>query len=273
MADTISNMMNASDLFASDPATQPLMQIIQQIMDLPDDRLNDDAVDMVTGMVDGAITSQLREQMVNMLYNDWKSSGLSRAEARADGESTKDGFTAIINELQPSLYKRRMLSLIFDIFNNVVDQALLRYEDADIVLPMTLEEDAQAPTYAHASDAAADLYAADDIVLPAHSISNMIRTGVHIALPEGWMAMIFPRSSIGAKTGLRLSNSAGIIDSHYRGPLGVLYDNISDSDYTIHAGDRIAQLMVMPSYHFKANVVDFLDSTDRDEGGFGSSGK
>ena len=112
-----------------------------------------------------------------------------------------------------------------------------------------------------ATDAAADLYAADTVTLAPHSTSNMIRTGVHIALPEGWMAMIFPRSSIGAKTGLRLSNSCGIIDSEYRGPLGVLYDNISDSEYTINAGDRIAQLLVMPNYHFRAKVVDTLDET------------
>ena len=59
----------------------------------------------------------------------------------------------------------------------------------------------------------------------------------------------------------------------YRGPLGVLYDNISDSDYTINAGDRIAQLLVMPSYRFRAEKVDILDNTDRGQGGFGSSGK
>ena len=59
----------------------------------------------------------------------------------------------------------------------------------------------------------------------------------------------------------------------YTGPLGVLYDNISDSDYTINAGDRIAQLLVMPSYHFRAEVVNTLNTTERGEGGFGSSGK
>ena len=128
------------------------------------------------------------------------------------------------------------------------------------------------PTYAHESDAAADLYAKEKQIIPAHSISNMINTGVKIALPEGWMAMIFPRSSIGAKTGLRLSNSCGIIDSTYRGNLGILYDNISDSDYTIEEGDRIAQLLIMPSYHFRAELVDKVPDTVRGEGGFGSTG-
>ena len=84
--------------------------------------------------------------------------------------------------------------------------------------------------------------------------------------------MIFPRSSIGAKTPFRLSNSVGIIDSGYRGDLGVLYDNTSDADSYIHKGDRIAQLLVMPSYRFQAKVVDSLEDSDRGEGGFGSTG-
>ena len=155
----------------------------------------------------------------------------------------------------------------------MIEEVVNTYHVYDIILPMTLEEGAQEPAYAHDTDACADLYAADTIILPAHSLSNMIRTGVHIQLPEGWLAMIFPRSSIGAKTGLRLSNSVGIIDQGYLGQLGVLYDNTSNSDYTINKGDRIAQLMIIPSYRFKAQIVDHLQETDRGEGGFGSSGK
>ena len=74
------------------------------------------------------------------------------------------------------------------------------------------------------------------------------------------------------ETPLRLSNSVGLIDSGYRGELGVLYDNTSDEPYTVNAGDRIAQLLVMPSYRFQAKVVDILADSDRGEGGFGSSG-
>ena len=140
-------------------------------------------------------------------------------------------------------------------------------------MPLTLEKGATAPSYAHETDTGADLSALETVVVPAHSIGNKIHTGVRIALPENWTAYIVPRSSIGAKTPLRLSNSIGVIDSDYRGELGILYDNISDSDYTINAGDRIAQLIVMPAYHFKAQVVDILPETERSEGGFGSTGK
>ena len=71
---------------------------------------------------------------------------------------------------------------------------------------------------------------------------------------------------------MRLSNSVGIIDSGYRGELGVLFDNTSDNPASIKQGDRIAQLLVMPSYRFQPKVVDILASSDRGEGGFGSTG-
>ena len=115
-------------------------------------------------------------------------------------------------------------------------------------------------------------YAAEDMVLPPHSLANTVHTQLYIELPEGWTALILPRSSIGKKTGLRLSNSVGVIDSTYRGEIGVMYDNISDSEYTIHAGDRIAQMLVIPTYSFATNVVAALNETERGEGGFGSTG-
>ena len=188
-------------------------------------------------------------------------------------DEAKRAMSEYIDALKPSPSKRQILESIFQIFYDIFDEAIDRYHNYNIVLPIVLDEGAAVPTYAHDTDACADLYAADDVTLSAHTFSNMVRTGVHIALPEGWMAMIFPRSSIGAKTQNRLSNSVGIIDSEYRGQLGVLYDNLSDSDYEIKAGDRVAQMLVMPSYKFKANVVDILPTSDRGEGGFGSTGK
>ena len=135
-----------------------------------------------------------------------------------------------------------------------------------------LEEGAQVPTYAHDDDAAADMYAFEDITIQPHTHGTPVGTGVHIQLPEGWVAFVLPRSSMGAKTPLRLSNSVGVIDSGYRGEVRAIYDNISDDPYEIHKGDRIAQMLVMPSYRFKANVVDSLTDSDRGEGGFGSTG-
>jgi len=210
-------------------------------------------------MLSGAFTPAVREQAINTMIQSFHEDGLRKSEVAAAIEELKGLLAQFIDELEPSEMKKKLLNSMFEIFTGMFDEACDRYLTSDIELPIKLEKDAHAPTYAHITDAAADLYA--------------LETGVQIALPEGWMGMIFPRSSMGAKTGLRLSNSAGIIDQAYTGELGVLYDNISDSDYTINAGDRIAQFMVMPSYHFKAQIVDILPATDRGENGFGSSGK
>ena len=139
-----------------------------------------------------------------------------------------------------------------------------------------LEEGAQTPTYAHETDACADVYAIEDTVVGAHTLSNKIHTGVHVALPENWEIGLLPRSSIGSKTGLRLSNSRGVIDQTYRNELIILYDNISDSDYEIKAGDRIAQMYPKPTYRFKPNVItkEEFEAIEGDRnGGLGSTGK
>lgn len=249
-----------------------LTNLIETIMELPEDGLTELTIESLQGMITGALPPRIfNESVINTIKN-FEDEGLTRVKAQTVVNSTKQALTQYLDELNPSEKKRALLDTVFNIIYDVFDQAIEKYHNYHINLPIMLEQGAKVPTYAYDTDAAADLYAADTVTLPAHSTSNMIRTGVHIGLPEGWMAIILPRSSIGAKTGLRLSNSAGVIDSSYRGQLGVLYDNISDSEYTIHAGDRIAQLLVMPSYRFKATVVEALDETDRGEGGFGSTG-
>jgi len=264
---------NFADIISSDTNLQPLMDVIEQIMGIPEENLTEENIDIIAGMITGAFTDKIRNESVNEMVKNFEDENLSRAAARENVEASKLAIDEAINELKPSANKRRLFDEIFSIFYNIFDAALERYHNYNIVLPIKLDEGATVPTYAHETDACADLYAAENITLPAHSFSNMVKTGVHIALPEGWMAMIFPRSSIGAKTQNRLSNSVGIIDSEYRGQLGVLYDNLSDSDYEIKAGDRVAQMLVMPSYKFKADVVDILPASERGEGGFGSTGK
>ena len=263
----------ATNLQEINEASNGLFELIEVIMGMDDGNLNSAVRESIQGMLQGAFSPTTRENSVATILKDWKANNYSLTSAKAIVDKVKSDFNDYIDSLQPSLAKREILQDLFNNFFAIYDEALTQYHTEAIVLPMTLDEGAQVPTYAHDTDVAADLYASETMTLAAHSLGNMVKTGVHIQLPEGWMAMIFPRSSIGLKTGLRLSNSCGIIDTGYLGQLGVLYDNISDSDYTINAGDRIAQLLVMPSYRFKAQVVNHLNETDRNEGGFGSSGK
>lgn len=251
----------------------PFSSIIEQIMTIPEDSFNENSFDVISGMVRGCFTPKVVNQAVEELIANFEENSYTRTDVTNIINSFEEDKNNFITQLHASSYKEQFINLIFDEIFKVFRKALDQYHNFNIVLPMTLEEGAVEPTYAHDSDAAADLYARETVVIPAHSLSNKVNTGIHIGLPEGWKAHIAPRSSIGAKTPLRLSNNLGIIDQGYLGPLIVLFDNISDFDYTINAGDRIAQLWVSPSYHFKANIVSELEDTDRHENGLGSTGK
>jgi dUTP pyrophosphatase len=224
-------------------------------------------------MIAAAVPPEVKQESITNLVRVFEDQGYTRAKAQSALNVTKQELNNYINSLNPSSKQQTLLNNLLNNFYEIFDAAIEQYHNYNIILPIKLGENAISPTYAHPTDAGADLYAAETITIPAHSLSNMIKTNVHIALPEGWAALVVPRSSIGLKTGLRLSNSIGLIDEEYRGQIGVIYDNISDSDYTINVGDRIAQLIVIPAYHFKPEIVSELSSSDRGEDGFGSSGK
>ena len=252
---------------------KPIVELTRSIMNLDDSIFTEATQESFIGMIKGALTPAIKNESITELINSFERQNLSRDEAQLMIDTAKESFIDYIESLNPPEVKRDTIHVIFDTIFEIFDEAMERFHKYSIVLPIQLEENAQTPTYAHDTDAAADLYARETVVVPAHSTSNKINTGVHIGLPEGWLAHIAPRSSIGAKTPLRLSNMLGVIDSSYRGPLIVMFDNISDFDYTINAGDRIAQLWITPSYRFKAQIVNELDETDRGQGGLGSTGK
>ena len=253
-----------------------LAQSIKGLIAADDELFNDEHMDALLKALDEQFSPVIVNQSINQIVKNLEDQGLNKNEAEQTVKLLEDTLKEMIyGENIITGNKKIFVDAITEKTNNIFTKALEKYHSYAIELPMTVDvlSGAKVPTFAHDTDAAADLYAMADQVIPAHSYGNKIGTGVKIQLPEGWLAMILPRSSMGTKTPLRLSNSIGLIDSGYRGELGILYDNTSDKDYTITAGDRIAQLLVMPSYRFKANVVDTLEDSDRGETGFGDSGK
>ncbi len=107
-------------------------------------------------------------------------------------------------------------------------------------------------------------------IMPGETV--MIGTGLRIAIPEGYAGMIFARSGLAAKKGLRPANCVGVCDSDYRGEYMVAMHNDSRHPAEVRDGDRIAQLVVMPFLFVEYNKVDELDETGRGTGGFGSTG-
>lgn len=134
-----------------------------------------------------------------------------------------------------------------------------------------LHLDAVIPQYAKAGDAGMDLTAVDILTDSEDQISYNI--GLAVEIPEGYVGLVFPRSSI-RNMQLSLSNSVGVIDSGYRGNLQVVF-NKTDGVYSIkyHIGDRVAQMIIIPYPQINFVEVEELSSTERGEGGFGSSGK
>ena len=254
---------------------QVLIDSIKSLTSIDEEALNDEILKAILDNLEQQFSPELVQQSINQIVKNLEDQGLTKAEAQDSINALAETMKEMIYDEVPAEGNKKVLvdtvlDKMFGIFNAAVD----KYHSYAIELPMTVDVagGAKVPTYAHDTDAAADLYAMEDITLDGNTKGNKIRTGVKIQLPEGWLALIIPRSSIGAKTPLRLSNSVGLIDSGYRGELGILYDNTSNESYDIHAGDRIAQLLVMPSYRFQAKVVDILADSDRGEGGFGSSG-
>ena len=131
------------------------------------------------------------------------------------------------------------------------------------------------PSFATVGSAAMDLRACIDADMTiAAGQRAIIPTGIAIALPSAeYVALICARSGLASKFGITMANGVGVIDSDSRGELKVALYNSSDTDYTIHDGDRIAQLMVLPVVQPALQLVEELDETERGEGGFGSTGR
>ena len=132
-----------------------------------------------------------------------------------------------------------------------------------------LTEDATIPTRGTPGSAGLDLYASEDAEVWSGKW-ELVDTGISVAIPEGYVGMIRPRSGLAVKHGI--DTKAGVVDSDYRGSVKVVLMNYGSNDYYIKKGDRIAQLVVHQVDMSDPVEVEDLDETDR-KGGFGSSGR
>lgn len=134
-----------------------------------------------------------------------------------------------------------------------------------------LNKFAQLPKYAHAGDAGMDLYSVEDKVI-APGETALIKTGIQIELPKDTEAQVRPRSGLALKNSITVLNTPGTIDEGYRGEVGVILINHSKVDFKVEIGMRIAQLVVKPVLRVNVVEVNELTTTERGEGGFGSTG-
>lgn len=144
--------------------------------------------------------------------------------------------------------------------------------DEPILRVRRLVPGAAVPAYAHPGDAGLDLAAAETLVLEPGAHGS-VGTGIAVAVPEGWVGLVHPRSGLAARDGVTVLNAPGTVDAGYRGEVRVLLVNHGDRAVRFEPGDRVAQLVLQRVGHAVVDVVDDLDATDRGVGGFGSTGR
>ena len=129
------------------------------------------------------------------------------------------------------------------------------------------------PEYATEQSAGMDLRANIDSPITLHPLERrLIPTGLHIALPVGYEAQVRPRSGLALKKGITVLNSPGTIDADYRGEIMVLLINLSNDDFVVNDGERIAQMVIAAHEQGQFETVTELDTTERGEGGYGHTG-
>lgn len=144
--------------------------------------------------------------------------------------------------------------------------AITRFESIQV---KRVSPDAVLPTRAHADDAGMDLYSLEDVTLePGHG--KVTKTGIALAIPEGYVGLVADRSSM-AKKGIK--TSGGVIDAGYRGEVHIVLWNISGEAVHLRRHERIAQMLILPVITPAVKEVETLDQTARGEKGFGSTGK
>ena len=153
-------------------------------------------------------------------------------------------------------------------------------------MKIMLDKGAKMPTRAHPWDAGLDLYAPYDVTVPGAKAEvygydgsyggyvnvgcEVINTGTHVQIPEGYVGFVKSKSGLMVNRGI---TTDGTIDAHYTGPIKVCLLNHSRNSYKVKAGDKIAQLVILPCLLPELEIVDSLEETDRGDGGFGSTGR
>jgi dUTP pyrophosphatase len=144
--------------------------------------------------------------------------------------------------------------------------------DSAVRIPIVREDPGlELPAYARAGDAGLDLVAAEAVTL-APGDRRLVPTGLRIAIPEGHAGLVLPRSGLALRSGVTVLNAPGLIDSGYRGEVGVLLVNHGDLTVTVGRGERIAQLVIQAVARAEFVEMADLPSSRRGIGGFGSTG-
>lgn len=216
------------------------------------------------GIQDALSSDTIRTQMIEQV----------KTIPSIDYNEEKEGVQTAIKEIKSddtlSKNKSQFLCDLIEGITNIYLDVLDNPREIISVKIEKINDKAIIPTYAHNSDAGADVYAAEEVTIKPFE-TQAIKTGLRLGIPKGYEIQVRPRSGLSLKSGLRIANAPGTIDSAYRGELMVIMTNISQEPYTVNVGDKIAQLIICPSPMMKFIEESIDTNTERGENGFGSS--
>lgn len=239
----------------------------EKIINLPDDIFDKMYDTLITTLSDTLDSESFQKEVLTNLKT------IPNIDIAAEKKEVTKLIEEIKNDESISEKKREFLSVLL---SKAVVATLDLYEvprERISVEIQKLSDTAKIPEYAHPTDAGADVFSSEDVTIAAGE-TKIIKTGLKVAIPIGYEIQVRPRSGLSAKTGIRVANAPGTIDSAYRGEIGIILHNTSTTPYEIKTGDKIAQLVISPVPMIKwKEVATISDDTDRSTGGFGSSGR
>lgn len=239
----------------------------EKIINLPDDIFDKMYDTLITTLSDTLDSESFQKEVLTNLKT------IPNIDIAAEKKEVTKLIEEIKNDESISEKKREFLSVLL---SKAVVATLDLYEvprERISVEIQKLSDTAKIPEYAHPTDAGADVFSSEDVTIAAGE-TKIIKTGLKVAIPIGYEIQVRPRSGLSAKTGIRVANAPGTIDSAYRGEVGIILHNTSTTPYEIKTGDKIAQLVISPVPMIKwKEVATISDDTDRSTGGFGSSGR
>lgn len=255
-----------------------LIAILEEVL-VEDDEKLEMAFPALINELERIFTGEQGEQIAQEFVMGCDLAQISPEEGVKELKKAQNEINKIVDELKEKTINSDVKTQFLDIVANMVDAFFgtiaLRFSFRTYAtLGVELSHPtAKIPTYAHKGDQGADIYAPEANMIPAGARGYMVHTGIKLLIPHGWAVSIRPRSGMSKNTPLRISNSPATIDQQYRGEVCILFDNLSDEPYEIKQGDRIAQMILEKNYQAAFQQLDSVEpTTDRGEGGFGSSG-
>lgn len=221
------------------------------------------------------------KELFDVIFNSEEVRNASLRSAKAmpnyDKASCENALSEMVNEINKinnisNAKKQFLIDIVTKSAELTMEYAENPRERVEVKV-YRLNPEAILPTYAHPTDAGADVAAVEETKIEVGE-TKLVKTGLAVAIPAGYEIQIRPRSGFSLKTGLRIANTPGTIDSSYRGEICIIMTNTGETAYVIDKGMKIAQMIIAPTPMIQWNEVPSdadLGTTDRAAGGFGST--